>query len=262
VGLSFVVWAHHLYTSGMRESLLGPFMATTELISIPTGLVFLAALGTLWMGRLWLRTPMLFALGFLFNFLIGGITGIFNADVPTDLHLQDTYFVVGHFHYTIVGGMVFALVAGLYYWFPKITGRLYDERLGRVHFWWMFLAYNATFLPMFWAGAQGMNRRIADYPPSLAGVNLWISAMAMVLGASMVVFLYNLIRSWARGPQAGPNPWAARTLEWLTPSPPPEGNFPLPPRVVGEPYDYGIPGAAHAVVAAAGGSAEEGGRAP
>ncbi len=259
VGLSFVVWAHHLYTSGMRESLLGPFMATTELISIPTGLVFLAALGTLWMGRLWLRTPMLFALGFLFNFLIGGVTGIFNADVPTDLHLQDTYFVVGHFHYTIVGGMIFALFAGLYYWFPKITGRMYDERLGRVHFWWMFLAYNATFLPMFWAGVHGMNRRIADYPAPLAGVNLWISAMAVVLGASVVVFLWNAVASWIRGPQAAANPWGARTLEWQVPSPPPEGNFPHPPRVVGDPYAYGVPGAAHAVVAAAGGAGEGGG---
>jgi cytochrome c oxidase subunit 1 len=258
VGLSFVVWAHHLYTSGMREALLGPFMATTELISIPTGLVFLAALGTLWMGRLWLRTPMLFALGFLFNFLIGGVTGIFNADVPTDLHLQDTYFVVGHFHYTIVGGMIFALFAGLYYWFPKITGRMYDERLGRLHFWWMFLAYNATFLPMFWVGAQGMNRRVADYPASLGAVNLWISAMAFVLGASVVVFLYNLVAAWVRGPVAGANPWRARTLEWQTASPPPEGNFVHPPQVVGDPYDYGVPGAVHAVVTAAGAGGQEG----
>ncbi|MDQ7819675.1 MAG: cbb3-type cytochrome c oxidase subunit I [Armatimonadota bacterium] len=256
VGLSFVVWAHHLYTSGMRESLLGPFMATTELISIPTGLVFLAALGTLWMGRLWLRTPMLFALGFLFNFLIGGVTGIFNADVPTDLHLQDTYFVVGHFHYTIVGGMIFALFSGLYYWFPKVTGRMYDERLGRVHFGWMFLAYNATFLPMFWAGVHGMNRRIADYPASLAGVNLWISVMAGLLGASILVFLFNVVRSWLRGPRAAANPWGARTLEWQVPSPPPEGNFPHPPQVVGDPYGYGVPGAVHAVMAAAGGSGE------
>jgi len=254
VALSFVVWAHHLYTSGMAESLHGPFMATTELISIPTGLVFLAALGTLWMGRLWLRTPMLFALGFLFNFLIGGITGIFNADVPTDLHLQDTYFVVSHFHYTIMGGMIFALFAGIYYWFPKITGRMYDERWGRLHFWWMFITYNTTFIPMFWLGMFGMNRRIADYPAELGPVNLFVSISAFLLGASFLVFVSHVVRAWIRGPQAAGNPWRARTLEWQVPSPPPEGNFPSPPQVVGHPYDYGVPGAVHAVVAVAGGA--------
>ncbi len=254
VALSFVVWAHHLYTSGMAEYLHGPFMATTELISIPTGLIFLAALGTLWMGKLWLRTPMLFALGFLFNFLIGGITGIFNADVPTDLHLQDTYFVVGHFHYTIMGGMIFALFAGIYYWFPKITGRMYDETLGRLHFWWMFVTYNTTFIPMFWLGIFGMNRRIADYPPELGPVNLFVSISALLLGASFLVFVVNMVRSWARGPRAASNPWHARTLEWQVPSPPPEGNFPAPPQVAGHPYDYGVPGSVHAVVAVSGAS--------
>jgi len=252
VALSFIVWAHHLYTSGMAEYLHGPFMATTELISIPTGLIFLAALGTLWMGKLWLRTPMVFALGFLFNFLIGGITGIFNADVPTDLHLQDTYFVVGHFHYTIMGGMIFALFAGIYYWFPKITGRMYNETLGRLHFWWMFVTYNTTFIPMFWLGIFGMNRRIADYPPELGAVNLFVSASALLLGASFLVFVINMVRSWARGPRAASNPWHARTLEWQVPSPPPEGNFPAPPQVAGHPYDYGVPGAVHAVVAVTG----------
>ncbi len=252
--MSFLVWAHHLYTSGMPAYLHGPFMVTTELISVPTGLFFLSALGTLWMGRLWLRTPMLFALAFLFNFLIGGITGIFNADVPTDIHLQDTYFVVGHFHYTIMGGMIFGLFAGIYYWFPKITGRMYDERLGRLHFWWMFITYNATFIPMFWLGLNGMNRRIADYPPELAGVNLFVSVAAFLLGLSFVVFIYNMVSSWARGPQAGANPWRARTLEWQLPSPPPEGNFPHPPQVVGHPYDYGVPRAVHAVVGVSGGA--------
>lgn len=258
--MSFLVWAHHLYTSGMPDFLHGPFMAMTELISVPTGLVFLSALGTLWLGRLWLRTPMLFALGFLFNFLIGGITGIFNADVPTDLHLQDTYFVVGHFHYTIMGGMIFALFAGIYYWFPKITGRMYDERLGRLHFWWMFVTYNATFIPMFWLGLNGMNRRIADYPPELAGVNLFTSVAAFLLGASFLVFIYNMIASWVRGAESGPNPWRARTLEWQLPSPPPEGNFPHPPTVTGHPYDYGVPGAVHAVLAVSGGGDGEAGR--
>ncbi len=259
VGFSFIVWAHHLYTSGMPAYLHGPFMVTTELISVPTGLVFLSALGTLWLGRLWLRTPMLFALAFLFNFLIGGITGIFNADVPTDIHLQDTYFVVAHFHYTIMGGMIFALFAGIYYWFPKITGRMYSETLGRLHFWWMFVTYNATFIPMFWLGLNGMNRRIADYPPELARANLFVSVAAFLLGLSFIVFIYNMVASWIRGPQAAANPWRARTLEWQLPSPPPEANFPHPPQVVGHPYDYGMPGAVHAVMGVSGGAGLEAG---
>ncbi|MAG36406.1 MAG: cytochrome c oxidase subunit I [Dehalococcoidia bacterium] len=255
VGMGFIVWAHHLFTSGMAEYLHGPFMVTTELISIPTGLVFLSALGTLWLGRLWLQTPMLFALAFVFNFLIGGLTGIYLADVPTDVHLQDTYFVVAHFHYTIVGGEIFALFAGLYYWFPKITGRVYNERLGKVHFWWMFLGYNITTIPMFAVGLQGMNRRVGDYPEALGGLNLFISVAAFVLGASFLVFVGNMIWSWARGPRATANPWGARTLEWQVASPPPVENFPEVPQVVGTPYGYGVPGARHAVIGTpAGGS--------
>jgi len=254
VGLSAIVWAHHNFTSGMPDWMHAPMMATTEAISVPTGLVFLAALGTLVRGRLWLRTPMLFALGWVWNFLIGGITGIFNADVATDLHLHDTYFVVSHFHYTIMGGEIFALLAAVYYWYPKITGRMYDERLGRLHFWWAFLAFNATFLPMFWVGLHGMNRRIADYPAPLGGLNWWISLAAFALGASFLVFLYNFVVSWVRGPRAEANPWQASTLEWQVPSPPPVENFPAPPVVVGGPYGYGIPGARHAAFGAAGGS--------
>ncbi|MBI3292644.1 MAG: cbb3-type cytochrome c oxidase subunit I [Elusimicrobia bacterium] len=214
VVLSFVVWAHHLFTSGMWDALSIPFMVTTELISVPTGVVFLSALGTLWLGKLQLKTPMLFALGFLVNFLIGGLTGIFNADVPTDLHLQDTWFVVAHFHFTIMGGAIFAWFAGIYHWFPKITGKMYNETLGKIHFWLLLIGFNATFIPMFWLGTRGMRRRVADFPPDLASVQLWISLVGLMVVLAVAVFLFNMIRSWVKGESAPSNPWEARTLEW------------------------------------------------
>ncbi len=245
LGLSGVVWAHHMFTAGIPNYLHGPFLVATELISIPTGLIFLAGLGTIWMGRVWLRVPMLFALAVLFNFACGGVTGIFLADVPTDIHLQDTYFVVAHFHYTIVGGEIFAMFAGIYYWFPKMTGRMYNERLAQIHFWWMFIGFNLTFFIMHLPGIQGMNRRIADYPGSLDAVNLIVSLCAFFLGASFVVFFFNMVWSWFRGPVAEANPWHSRTLEWQVSSPPPIHNFPSPPIVTGHPYDYGVPESTH-----------------
>ncbi len=244
VALSGIVWAHHMFTSGMADYLHAPFLVLTEMISIPTGLIFLSGLGTIWAGRLWLRTPMLFALSVLFNFTIGGITGIFLADVPTDLHLHDTYFVVAHFHYTIVGGEIFALMAAIYYWFPKITGRMYNEALGKLHFWLMFIGFQLVFIPMFEVGVQGMNRRVADYPAAYQGLNTFISLSALLLGSSFVFFAWNLFFSWIRGPVAESNPWRARTLEWQTSSPPPIHNFDVDPVFTGFPYDYGEPRAA------------------
>ena len=244
--LSAVVWAHHMFTSGMAESLRKPFLASTELISIPTGLIFLSGLGTLWLGKIRLTVPMLFALGVLFNFLMGGITGVFLADVPVDIQLQDTYFVVAHFHYVILGGGIFSLFGAIYYWFPKMTGRMMNDRLGKVHFWWMMVGFNVTFLPMFILGLQGMNRRVADYTPDLASANRAVSLGGFFLGTSFTIFLFNFIRSWIRGPVAPPNPWGARTLEWQIPSPPPLENFETPPIVLADPYGYGEPDSIHA----------------
>jgi cytochrome c oxidase subunit 1 len=237
--MSFMVWAHHMFVSGMAEFFHLPIMLTTELISVPTGIVFLAALGTIWMGRIHFKTPMLWVFGFIWAFLIGGITGVFLADVPTDIALSDTYFVVAHFHYTIVGGTIYGLFAGTYYWFPKITGRMYNERLGQLHFWWFTIAFNATFLPMFWLGIEGMRRRVADYPPALGTVNLLVSIAALNIALSVAVFIFNMVRSWQRGPRAVPNPWRAQTLEWQIDSPPPIQNFEQIPTVSAGPYEYG-----------------------
>jgi cytochrome c oxidase subunit 1 len=237
--MSFMVWAHHMFVSGMAEFFHIPIMLTTELISVPTGIVFLSALGTIWLGRVQFKVPMLWVFGFIWAFLIGGITGVFLADVPTDIDLSDTAFVVAHFHYTIIGGTIFGLFAGTYYWFPKITGRKYDEGLGRLHFWWFTLAFNATFIPMFWLGIEGMRRRVADYPEGFGLVNLFISISALNIALSVVVFIVNMARSWSRGPLAAPNPWRAQTLEWQISSPPPIDNFDTPPVVTGTPYQYG-----------------------
>ncbi len=242
--MSFMVWAHHMFVSGMAEFFHIPIMLTTELISVPTGIVFLSALGTIWMGKIHFKVPMLWVFGFVWAFLIGGITGVFLADVPTDITLSDTYFVVAHFHYTIVGGTIFGLFAGTYYWFPKITGRMYDERLGKIHFWWFTLAFNATFLPMFWLGIDGMRRRVADYPEALGTVNLFVSIAGFNIALSVGLFLFNMVRSWRRGAIAPANPWRAQTLEWQIASPPPIDNFDVIPTVSATPYQYGSIGPA------------------
>jgi cytochrome c oxidase subunit 1 len=240
--LSFMVWAHHMFVSGMATFFHIPIMLTTELISVPTGLVFFSAIGTLWMGRIRFKVPMLWVYGFLFAFVIGGITGVYLADVPTDITLSDSYFVVAHFHYTIIGATIYGLFAGTYFWFPKITGRMYSERLGRLHFWWFTIAFNLTFLPMFWLGIQGMRRRVADYPADLGGVNLFVSIMAVNIALSVAVFAYNMVKSW-RGKRVAEadNPWDAQTLEWICTSPPPIENFAHIPTVTSAPYEYGTP---------------------
>ncbi|MBC8363884.1 MAG: cbb3-type cytochrome c oxidase subunit I [Actinobacteria bacterium] len=245
-GMSVIVWAHHMFTSGMAGYLHGPFMFATEMISVPTGVIFLSAVATLWQGRLWVKTPLLFAMIWVFQFLMGGVTGIFLADVATDVQLHDTYFVVAHFHYTIMGGMLFAFLAGIFFWFPKITGRMINDRLGIVFALWLTVSFQLTFLPQFWLGTNGMNRRIADYPEQLEGANMFSSMSAFLLGGSFLLLVYILISGARRGPVAGDNPWNASTLEWQVSSPPPGHNFPGQPRILEHPYRYGTAGSRHA----------------
>ena len=245
--LGFSVWAHHMFVSGMSPWLRVPMMLTSVIIAIPTGIKVFSWLATLWEGKLNFSTPMLFALGFVSMFVIGGLSGIYLASVPIDQHVSDTYFVVAHIHYVLFGGSLFTIFAGVYYWFPKMTGRMYNERLGKLHFWLTFIGFNATFFPMHYLGIQGMPRRVADYAPRFANLNLFISIASFFLGASTLVFLYNMIVSWARGEPAPSNPWRALTIEWQVSSPPPVFNFDEIPQVVGGPYEYGVPGARHAV---------------
>jgi cytochrome c oxidase subunit 1 len=182
-------------------------------------------------------------------FVIGGLSGVMLGAVPVDIHMNQTYFVVAHIHYVLFGGSVFTIFAGIYYWYPKMTGRMYDERLGKLHFWLTFVGFNLTFFPMHILGTEGMPRRVVDYAPKFADLNMFISLASFALGASTIVFLYNAITSWRSGERAPGNPWHAMTLEWQVSSPPPTFNFDEIPQVVGSPYGYGIPGAQHAILA-------------
>ena len=242
--LSFMVWQHHLFVSGINASLRPFYMLTTELISIPTGFIFLNAMGTLWRGRIRYTVPMLFALAFFFNFFIGGLSGIFLSDVPSDVTTHGSYFVMAHFHYTIMGGLVFAFFAATYYWLPKMTGVTLNERLGKIHFWLMFVFFNLTFFPLFAAGFLDMPRRVSTYAPHLQTLNDFVSVSAYVLGFSMLIFIGNLIWSlvFVRQP-AETNPWFSRSLEWQVASPPPVHNFDRIPVVTSGPYEYGVPNA-------------------
>jgi cytochrome c oxidase subunit 1 len=235
----FLVWAHHMFTSGMDPFLRVPFMITSMIIAVPTGVKIFSWLATIWGGKLHFTTSMMFALGFISMFVIGGISGIMLASVPLDIHVQDTYFVVAHLHYVLFGGSVAAIYAGIYYWFPKISGRMLNEKLGQLHFWMNLIGFNITFLPQHSLGLDGMPRRVADYAPEFAGLNMLSSIGALLLAASTLPFLINVAMSLYRGRVAGPNPWRALGLEWTTSSPPPIHNFPTPPVVDDDPYGYG-----------------------
>ena len=249
VALGFTVWAHHMFVSGMQNWIRVPMMITTAIIAVPTGIKIFSWLATLWRGVLKLDTPMLFALGFLTMFTLGGISGVMLAIIPITIHVSDTYFIVAHIHYVLFGGSLFTIFAGVYYWFPKMTGRMYDEKLGKLHFWLTFIFFNATFAPMHLIGLDGMPRRVADYADTYATWNLIISIAAFGTGISTLVFAYNMVSSWRGGPRAVGNPWRALTLEWQVTSPPPVFNFDSIPTVVGGPYEYGVPGAVHGVFA-------------
>jgi len=247
VVLGFTVWAHHMFVSGMQSWIRIPMMITTAIIAVPTGIKIFSWLATIWRGVLKIDTPMLFALGFLTMFTLGGISGVMLSMIPFDIHVSDTYFIVAHIHYVLFGGSLFTIYAGVYYWYPKMTGRMYDEKLGKIHFWMTFIFFNATFAPMHVLGIDGMPRRVADYATKYAGWNLFISLASFVLGLSTLIFLYNMVASWRGGIRAPGNPWRALTLEWQVSSPPPVFNFDTLPTVVGGPYEYGVPGAVHGV---------------
>jgi len=238
--LGLIVWAHHMFTSGTPGWLRMFFMAATMLIAVPTGIKIFSWCATLWGGKLSLNTSLLFGIGFLSSFLIGGLTGIMLASVPFDIHVHDTYFVVGHFHYVLFGGTAMALFAAVYHWFPKMTGRMYNETLGRIHFVLSFIGLNLTFMPMHELGLLGMNRRIALYDVQFQDLNVLSTAGAYILGISSIPFAINMVWSAFKGQPAGRNPWRALTLEWQTSSPPIIENFEEMPILWSGPYDYGI----------------------
>jgi cytochrome c oxidase subunit I len=255
--LGLIVWAHHMFTSGTPPWLRMFFMITTMVIAVPTGIKVFSWLATLWGGKLRLNSALLFAMGFVSMFVIGGISGVMVAAVPFDIHVHDTYFIVAHLHYVLFGGSVFGIYAGFYHWFPKMTGRMMNETWGRVHFALTLVGFNLAFMPMHKLGLEGMNRRIAEYDPKFATLNMVCTIGSYILAVSTFPFLFNAIWSWFKGPLAGDNPWRALTLEWTVSSPPPVENFDVDPVLQTGPYDYGsvdyakLPGAAPKIKLAA-----------
>jgi len=247
--MSFIVWAHHMFLTGMGTTMTAFFQTTTMIISIPSVIILSAFFISLWGGSIRFNTPMLFALGFLPMFGIGGLTGLPLGLASADIHLHDTYYVIGHFHYIVAPGTIFALFAGIYYWFPKVTGKMLDELLGKVHFWGSMIFINGIFLPMFIQGLAGVSRRLYDGGGSYLhaqDVLFWNEVMsysAWGLGLMQVVFIFNITLSLRNGKDAGSNPWKATTLEWSAASSPPiaHGNFESVPVVYRPAYEYSVP---------------------
>jgi cytochrome c oxidase subunit 1 len=238
-GLSVLVWAHHMYMSGWAPLLNAPFMLTTELISIPTGMLFLVLVGTIWRGRVWATMPMLSVYALLFNFLIGGVTGIYLSDVPADQSFHGSMYVTAHFHYTLMGAGLTGAIASLVYWFPKMTGRMFDKKLGWIGFWSVQIGFNIAFMGMFAVGLAGQPRRVEAYPEVFTLGNQITTAGAYIVMAGMLVFLAGVIHSWKHGQIAPMNPWHAKTIEWTVPNPVPLENFEKLPEVHEDPYGYG-----------------------
>ena len=237
--LSFFVWQHHLFQSGINPDMRPLFMLTTELISIPTGFIYLVGMGTLYKSKIRFEIPMLFAMALYFNFLIGGVTGVFLSDVPVNVTVHGGFFVLSHFHYTIMGGLLFAFMGGLYYWLPKMTGRMMNKKIGLWHFWTMFIFFNLTFFPMFIIGLLGQPRRVFTYAKNLQGLNDFSSISAFLLGFSFLIFFFNLVWSLYISPQKAPaNPWDSLGLEWQTATPVPAYNFERIPVILTDPYHY------------------------
>ena len=233
--VGFVVWAHHMYTVGLSLNTQRYFVFATMVIAVPTGVKIFSWIATMWGGSISLRTPMIWAIGFIFLFTVGGVTGVVLANAGVDRALHETYYVVAHFHYTMSLGAVFSIFAGFYYWFPKMTGYLYNEKLGNLHFWLLFIGVNLTFFPQHFLGLAGMPRRYIDYPDAYALWNFWSSIGAYIAGIGTLVFLYTVYDAFARKRLAGDNPWGvgATTLEWTLPSPPPFHSYETLPRITG-----------------------------
>lgn len=260
--MSFSVWAHHMFMTGMGTTLNAFFQTTTMIISVPSVIILSCLFLTLWGGSIRFNTPMLFALGFLPMFGIGGLTGLPLGLSASDIHLHDTLYVIGHFHYVVAPGTLFGLFAGIYYWFPKVSGRIMNETLGKLHFWGTLIFMNLVFFPMLIQGMAGINRRLHDGGASYADataiidpgfyshaanylyLNKWMSMSAWALGLVQIIFLVNLLWSIKKGKKVGRNPWNATTVEWAAPSPPGHGNFESAVEVYNGPYEYSVPGAA------------------
>ncbi len=237
--LGLVVWAHHMFTSGTPPWMRLFFTIATSFIAVPTGIKFFNWVATLWGGRISLNSAILFSCGFIVNFVLGGITGVALAQVPFDVHVHDTYFVVAHFHYIVYGGSVFVIFSSIYHWYPKFTGKMLSESLGRFHFFLTFIGFNLCFAPQHWLGLNGMPRRVAEYDPQFTLVNQLSSIGALIMALSTLPFLWNIIYSSFKGKVAGDNPWNALTAEWLTSSPPPVENWIGDAPLVIKPYGYG-----------------------